>query len=106
MANFLEFRCQISDCRLNISHPRPQQTSLCHQLTTISHPRLHQTLHGLALTIGWPALHEKAFSNSGMFTITPLIRSRDCECVFVIAQSRSCSGRSLEQSHCAKPTST
>ena len=63
----------------------------------------YHTLHGFALTIGWPALHENACSNSGMFTITPLMRSLDGECGFVIAHWRNCSGRSLEQSHCAKP---
>ena len=35
---------------------------------------VYQTRQALALTIGWPALHENASWNSGMFCNTPWTR--------------------------------
>jgi hypothetical protein len=34
----------------------------------------HQTRQAFWLTIGWPALHENAFWNSGMFCTVPFTR--------------------------------
>src|SRR5580704_8449614 len=68
--------------------------------------KTHQTLQTLSggFTIGWPALHENACANSGIFTTTPLMRYCADECGSVIARTRRSSSRMLEQSHCAKPT--
>src|SRR5579872_988054 len=61
-----------------------------------------QTFSG-GLTMGWPALQENAWVNSGMLTTTPLMRYFEGEWGSVAARSRSSSGRSLAQSHWAKP---
>ena len=50
----------------------------------------YQILQRFSLTIGCPGLQENAFSNSGIFTTTPLMRQRPGECGLVIAHSRSC----------------
>ena len=52
----------------------------------------YQTRQRFALTIGCPALHEKARSNSGMFTTTPLTRYLPGECGSVTASTRESSG--------------
>ena len=35
----------------------------------------YQTWHAFTGSIGWPALHPNAFPNSGIFSITPLVRN-------------------------------
>src|ERR1035438_2816077 len=63
----------------------------------------YQTRQAWGLTIGCPALHEKALANSGMLLTTPLMRYSSGECGLVMALARLLSGRSSPQSHCAKP---
>src|SRR5262249_6434589 len=65
----------------------------------------HQTLQVFSggFTMGCPALHANAFANSGIFTTTPFMRFFAGECGSVITPARMSSGRSLAQSHCAKP---
>jgi hypothetical protein len=59
--------------------------------------RSYQISHFLSggRTIGSPALHEKAFWNSGMFDSTPLTRYLFDEWGLVAALSRSASGRAF-----------
>ena len=61
----------------------------------------YQTRQRFAPTIGCPALQEKARSNSGMFTISPLTRYLPGEWGSVSALTRRFSGRSFSHAHCA-----
>src|SRR5712691_3795070 len=64
----------------------------------------HHTRQRFSRTIGWPALHENVFSNSGMFTTKPLTRYLPGECASVRALARRSAGRWFSQAHCAYPT--
>ena len=66
-------------------------------------PGIYQTRQALGRTIGWPALHENALANSGMFDTTPLMRYSSGECGLVMALARLLSVRSSPQAHWAKP---
>src|SRR5882762_433668 len=79
-------------------------------LASSRHRRGESAHHQIAQAFPWgfvigaPALQEKALSNSGMLTTTPLTRYFAGECGFVSAHSRCCSGRVFSHAHCAKPT--
>jgi len=61
----------------------------------------HHTRQRFSRTMGAPALHENARSNSGMFTKRPLTRYLPGECASVRARARRSSGRWCSQAHCA-----